>query len=90
MITFGRSIDNDVVVKAASVSKFHAYFMATPEGGTTITDTGSSLGSFVNERKLTPKAEHHPLRAGDAIRLGELRCTFHSPESFFVWLKALE
>lgn len=61
-ITIGRHPDNTVVLSDASVSSFHAELVAD-DGGTTLTDLGSSNGTTVNGRRIQTQL----LRAGDRI-----------------------
>lgn len=54
MITVGRTLNNDVVVDIASVSKFHAYFRNEGDGVYSLTDAGSMNGTFIEGRRLEP------------------------------------
>lgn len=85
MITVGRAKNNDIVIPASMVSKFHAYFLKTP-GGVTVTDAGSSNGTSVKTRTLEPRTEKAAVEAADEVRLGELKTTFHTPSTFYDWL----
>jgi hypothetical protein len=53
------------------VSRMHATIDWSLAGVPTITDLGSSNGTFVNGQKLPPR-EAHVLRYGDELRLGRL------------------
>lgn len=51
MITVGRSNNNDIHIGDHYVSKFHAHF-TKQEDCWFVTDTGSTNGTFVNQRRL--------------------------------------
>jgi hypothetical protein len=83
MISLGRASNNDVVVRLSSISKIHAVFMRSPSGGWTITDSGSTNGTYLNDTALAPRIRES-LTDGDRIRLGlDLKCVFLEPESLF-------
>lgn len=79
MITLGRARNNDLVLLHPSVSKFHAWF--SQEGGTwTVTDAGSSNGTWLDGQRLTARQSHR-LRAGATLVLADaLRVQFLLPE----------
>jgi len=64
--TIGRAPDNDVVLPARSVSRFHAEIRRAQDGWV-IADQGSTCGTFVNGLKVEGSAALHD---GDALRLG--------------------
>ena len=70
MVTVGRAGNNDVVIQGEGVSKFHAYFLRVREDWALI-DAGSSLGTFVEDRRLEPRKERAPMSNGTRIRLGK-------------------
>lgn len=76
MITLGRAPNNDLVLNADSVSKFHGYFILSGDQ-TDWVDANSANGSLLNGRRLTPK-ERTSLSSGDQLQLGELCATFYS------------
>lgn len=83
MISLGRASNNDVVVRLNSISKIHAVFMRDTRGGWTITDSGSTNGTYLNEMTLAPRIRQK-LADGDRIRLGlDLKCVYLEPESLF-------
>jgi FHA domain/von Willebrand factor type A domain len=64
--SLGRAKANDIVLEDISVSSEHCRIR--PENGAFIVhDLKSTNGTYVNERKIT----HHPLNAGDVLKLGE-------------------
>ena len=75
-LTIGRGHDNQLVVNDARASTHHAAIRLIGDGQHySITDLGSTNGTFVNERKLEP---HIPciLNLGDVIRTGDRRFTY--------------
>jgi FHA domain len=86
MVTIGRAANNDIEIRAADVSKFHAYVMFDAEGNATLTDAGSTYGTHVGERRLKARDERAPLNPGDKVRVGSVNMTFHTPATFRDWL----
>jgi predicted component of type VI protein secretion system len=66
-LTIGRDINNEIVINDPEVSRNHCRFTRGP-GGYTLTDLGSTNGTFVNGQRLTGE---RPLGASDMIGLGE-------------------
>jgi serine/threonine protein kinase len=66
--SLGRVPDNDIALRDNEVSRYHARIYCEAAGWF-ITDLGSTNGTFVNERRLTPRAAY-PLAPGDTLRLG--------------------
>lgn len=64
----GRLSTNDLVVEGDGVSREHAVLFRNGNGGFSISDIGSTNGTFVNDKKITGTEE---LRIGDAIGLGK-------------------
>jgi diguanylate cyclase (GGDEF)-like protein len=63
--TLGRVEGNAIVVRSASVSRQHAV-VARNEYGYTVTDSGSTNGTFVNDTRV----KHAPLNHGDYLKVG--------------------
>jgi pSer/pThr/pTyr-binding forkhead associated (FHA) protein len=84
MIMIGRARNNDLTIPGYGISKFHGYVMFTSKGAT-LTDAGSTNGTFLKEEKLRPlvKAELNP---GDELQLGSIKATYHTPETFHEYL----
>lgn len=78
VVTIGSTPDSRVVLHDARVSPHHAVVRST-EQGYTITDWGSSEGTFVNNGRLEPFVPHL-LTAGDQIRIGETVFTYEAHE----------
>ena len=70
-VMVGRNDDNDVVITSAGVSKYHFYIATLPfsDDEYTISDNGSTNGTFVNMQKVQPSSRF-PLKSGDKITLG--------------------
>ncbi|MBE9508604.1 MAG: protein kinase [Chloroflexi bacterium] len=66
--SLGRGPDNDVVIRETEVSRYHARIYCEAASWFVV-DLGSTNGTFVNERNLTPH-EACPLAPGDTLRLG--------------------
>jgi two-component system cell cycle response regulator len=65
----GRSSESSVRVPELSVSRHHAVITVDDRGSAWLTDLGSTNGTFLNNRRLSP---HHSARLddGDRIQLG--------------------
>ena len=70
-VTIGRSGDNDIVSMDLRVSRRHAVIVVDA-GVCTIKDEASTLGVFVNRRRVTEAA----LRDGDVIEIGDSTYSF--------------
>lgn len=66
--TLGRNLDNTIVLQDAQVSRYHATIRSQASAWV-ISDQGSTNGTFVNEKQLSPR-QPHLLQLGDAVRLG--------------------
>ena len=78
-IVIGRGRDCDIILNEHQVSRQHARLQQTPQGWT-LTDLGSTNGTQVNGRRLTPH-EPHALRPGDRVSLGACQLSLRSPEA---------
>lgn len=67
-VKIGRNADNDIVLPAEGVSRYHATLTATPRGWT-VMDLGGINGSWLNEDRLNA---NNPVayRAGDVLEIG--------------------
>jgi two-component system, cell cycle response regulator len=68
-IQFGRERENDIYIPDGKVSRAHAKIEPTGNGYT-LTDLGSTNGTFVNEKPVESPVQ---LRIGDAITIGPAR-----------------
>ena len=71
-IVLGRHVDNDVVIKDATVSPRHALVAETPRGFV-LRDLDSANGTYVNDGNIG--AVEHVLTRGSRIRLGASELT---------------
>jgi adenylate cyclase len=71
--TIGRAEDNDVVVLAKTLSRYHARLDLT-DGGALVTDLGSRNGTFVGDERLG--SEPRRLGASETIRCGSVLLRF--------------
>ena len=55
-LTLGRDVSNDIVLDESSVSGFHALILCE-QGRFIVADLGSTNGSFVNNQRVTGRAE---------------------------------
>lgn len=65
----GRGSDCDLRLRDINISRHHCLIRVRP-GELTLVDLGSSNGSYVNGTRVVSQAD---LKAGDEIRIGELR-----------------
>ncbi|MEV6670274.1 FHA domain-containing protein [Streptomyces sp. NPDC051162] len=65
-VRIGRGADNDLTVDDLVVSRRHAEFRATPDGGYEIVDLGSHNGTYLDGRPVQ-RAAVHP---GDIVGIG--------------------
>jgi hypothetical protein len=70
--TIGRSPDCDIFLDDVTVSRRHAV-LERSDDSFTIEDQGSLNGTFVNRRRIEPRAE---LSDGDELQIGKYRLTF--------------
>jgi hypothetical protein len=66
-LSIGRDVSNDIAINDAEISRRHARLTRDPVGYT-LTDTGSTNGTFVNGVRLIGP---HLLRTGEVVMLGE-------------------
>lgn len=68
MLRIGREADNEIVLEAPTVHRYHAVIQRTPDAGYVITDLSRENGNgvFVNGQRIAEAQ----LRSGDEIRLG--------------------
>ncbi len=65
LVTFGRGADNDIVLDAPQISRYHARLVRTPEGAF-LEDLGSANGTFIEGRRVT----RVPIESGQIISFG--------------------
>jgi hypothetical protein len=70
-LSLGRSSDNDLCLSYPNVSKVHAVLVMNRESKLLIADTGSTNGTFVNDKRLAT-GEAFQIDEGDNIRIGDV------------------
>ncbi len=65
VITFGRGEDNDVVLEAPQISRYHARLLRTADG-VFLEDLGSANGTFIDGDRI----HRAPVESGQTISLG--------------------
>ena len=73
-LTIGRTPDNQLIISDAQASSYHAVVSLSPQGYS-ITDLGSTNGTFVNEQRLEPSVPRI-LSVGERIRIGDTIFTY--------------
>lgn len=76
--TLGRAPDNQLVLADVKASSHHAVLQLQGQSYT-ITDTGSSNGTYVNELPLS-RDTPTPLKNGDRIRIGDTTYTYQESQ----------
>jgi serine/threonine protein kinase len=76
-ITIGRNADNDIVLPAEGVSRYHARLQVA-EVGWNLIDLGGINGTWINDRRLRAD-EAELLEPGSKIELGPYLMTFEGP-----------
>src|SRR6266700_4609939 len=74
LVTLGRAPDNQLVINDSKASSHHAEIRFVGQDYT-ITDLGSTNGTFVNEQRLERNVPRS-LHAGDNIRIGDTLLTY--------------
>lgn len=72
VVTLGRSPNRDVMIPHESISRSHCK-IELEKGMFYITDLGSSNGTFIDGKRLTPH-ERTPFISSSQITLGKLEC----------------
>lgn len=67
--TLGRDRANQLHLNHPKISRYHAEFK-WEDGGLTLTDLGSTNGSFLNDKKIPPNQTRN-ISIGDSIRFGD-------------------
>lgn len=80
----GQTRNNDVVIRDVSVSKFHAFFQDSEDGGFLLQDARSTNGTFVNGMRVPRQGQGDPvkLQTGDQVRFGTVELSFVDAEMF--------
>jgi hypothetical protein len=84
-VNLGRTSDNDVAIPEYSISKRHCFF-DVESGTVSISDCGSTNGTVLDGKKLTPKTPT-PLVGGEVITLGRYAFLFQTAAGFLGYVK---
>jgi len=85
MITVGRSSNNDVTLESLSVSKLHGFFRLQGEDYN-FTDVGSTNGTFLDEKQLSPNEAVQIASKQTLVFGGDLRGKFFAPGDFHEYM----
>ncbi|NOZ87096.1 MAG: FHA domain-containing protein [Deltaproteobacteria bacterium] len=75
-LTIGRGVDNDVIISDLAASRQHA-IVQVRDGSYFLADLGSGNGTRVNGRRI----DEVPLKGGEEIEIGTVRCHFVIPSA---------
>lgn len=81
-IAVGRARNKDIVLRHASVSKFHAWFEHDPQLGLRVADANSSNGTRLNQTSLTAR-ELTSVQPGDVLRFGSVEAVHCSADTLW-------
>ena len=88
MITIGRTPNNDIVLRDATVSRLHAFFKHPRDGRWVIADGGSKNGTFLDGAPLAARKERD-VGSGQVVKIGDLELTFYTAAELFKLLSLL-
>ena len=71
----GRSKENDLPLEDQSVSKIHAALVLNSEKQLMVADTGSTNGTFINDKRIA-YGRAFPIAAADKVKFGNIEVTF--------------
>lgn len=81
MFTIGRAKNNDLVLAAPDVSKFHAYIRREdPSGPLVVRDAGSTFGTEVGGHALDSHVESAALTPGSEVRIASHTLQFFTAD----------
>lgn len=87
-MSVGRTSRSDLMINDYTISKNHARIHISVGGRHAVQDTGSTNGTWLNERRLAVN-EVQSLTDGDTVRFGRQVFTFFYPASFYKFLVGL-
>ena len=85
LIGVGRTRNNDIVLPAEGVSKYHAYFRRDEDGKFEIADADSKNGTKLNGESLAPRVPV-AVQDGDRITFATTEAVFRTTESVLAQL----
>ena len=81
-ISVGRAHNKDVVLRHATISKFHAWFEVEPNDDVFVTDAGSTNLSRLNGQPVEARVRR-AVAAGDVVRFGAVDTVVCSAETLW-------
>jgi hypothetical protein len=81
-ISVGRARNMDIVLRHASVSKFHAWFEMDESGAFFVKDGASKNATRVNNERIAARGAH-AVGPGDAVRFGSVDCIICSASALY-------
>jgi pSer/pThr/pTyr-binding forkhead associated (FHA) protein len=81
-ISVGRARNKDVVLRDASVSKFHGWFEMDEYRTFHVADAGSKNGTTLNGKRLEPR-QPNAVHAGDVIVFGSIETLVCQADTFW-------
>ncbi|HZV03340.1 MAG TPA: FHA domain-containing protein [Planctomycetota bacterium] len=90
LVILGRQPRSDLVLESHLVSKVHLMFMQQPgAAGWNVVDPGSTNGTLLNGKKLSPRA-FEPIREADVLVIArEIEAVYHTASGLFRRLSGL-
>jgi pSer/pThr/pTyr-binding forkhead associated (FHA) protein len=77
----GRTKDNDLPIEDQSVSKIHATLVLNSERTLLVADTGSTNGTFINDKRIA-YGRAFPISTADKVKFGNIEVVFeHIPRA---------
>jgi hypothetical protein len=77
MTTIGRAVECDIVITSKRVSREHARLVRDGRR-VMLEDLNSTNGTFLNDERIIEPME---LRDGDIVNVGDVKFTFHDPDT---------
>lgn len=68
-LSIGRTRENDLIIDDRSVSKIHASLLMSAEGQLMVADTGSTNGTFINDKRIS-YGKAFEIKAHDKLTIG--------------------
>ncbi|HEX3770084.1 MAG TPA: FHA domain-containing protein, partial [Polyangiaceae bacterium] len=85
-VTVGRTSNRDLVLRHASVSKFHAWFEADADATVSVTDAESKNQTFINATALAPRTKTR-VAPGALVRFGSVECRLWTARNLWAVLR---
>ena len=71
----GRTHENDLSIEDSSISKMHAALVLNSENQLMVADTGSTNGTFINDKRIA-YGRAFPIANADRVKFGNIEVTF--------------